>query len=154
MSPLERMSRNTLMLVPLVVIWLSLYGAALLYVEQAAFPSAALIVVAILVAAGLPPGSFLRSPLDRLASAASKGSSRVLTFLAIASPSLLVVFASLIAYSHWNYLQFADEYGLPFTRHSIALPLSGIAALVGLAVLVLNIWAIARAASTHGSSKG
>ncbi len=150
MSPLERLSRNTLMIVPVVVVWLFLYGATLLYVEEAALPSAALLVLAVLVTAGLPPRSFLRSPLDRLATAAARGQKNVLVFLALASPCLLMAFASLLAYSFWNYQRFATQYGIRSSEQTFPLVLSLIAALVGLIFLIANVAILARAPRARG----
>jgi hypothetical protein len=131
-------------MVPVVTIWLSLYGAAVLYAKQAALPSAVLVVLAIVIAAGLPPGSYLRSPLDRLAMAAARGKSGIVVLLAVLSPSLLLAFAGLLAYSNWNYRQFALRYGLESSVQALALPLSLIAAAVGLVILIANLAALMR----------
>ncbi|MEW6569186.1 MAG: hypothetical protein AB1449_13675 [Chloroflexota bacterium] len=153
-SSLERLSRNTVLMVSLVVIWLLLYIAALLYVQQAALPSAVLLVLAIAAVAGLVPGSCLTPWLDRMARAAARGKSGIVVLLAVASPSLLTTFGLLFAYWHWSYQQFAFEYGLDLTRVAVTLPLSVIAASIGLLFLGLNLWAMTRPRSGRDAPRG
>jgi hypothetical protein len=89
-----------------------------------------------------------------MARSASLGRAGVLKVLGLVAPFLLIAFAILAGYSHWNFRRFALEYGLRSSLPALAVPLSAAAAVAGVAILIANIAILVRSSGERGYRKG
>jgi hypothetical protein len=146
MSPYTRLWRNTGLMAAVMAIWFFVYGAALFFLERTALPSAAMLVLALVVGIGLIPGSYFHSLLDRGAANAAKVKPPLTAALALASPVVFLVPFALMAYEEWGALRFAEEYNLDTTGEVVGLSFLTIAAATGAIFLLINVVTLIRIA--------
>jgi hypothetical protein len=149
MSTLERLWRNTGLIAAVMAIWFFVYGAALFFLEQAALPTALMLVLALIVGIGLLPGSYLPSFLDRGAVNAAKVKPPLIVALALTSPVVFLVPSALGAYSEWGSLRWAAEHNFDTTSSIMILSLLTIVAATGAVFLLINVVTLIRIARAH-----
>jgi hypothetical protein len=146
MSTLERLWRNLGWMTIVLAIEILVHGAALFYINQAALPSATLIILVLVVGIGLLPGSYLQSLLDRGARRVSKAKPKLVPLLAIILPAVVLLGAGFFGYLEWVGLRIAAEVGLETTPSRIALVATIVLGGIGAFFLVVNSVTLVRAA--------
>lgn len=149
MSPYTRLWRNTALMVPVGAIWALIYAAALFFLEQAALPGAAMLVLALIVGIGLLPGSYLQSLLDRGAPNAAKVKAPLIVIVALAFPAVLLVPLAADACWEWANLRWAAEHGFDTTGSIATLSFLTIVAVTGAVFLIINAVTLIRIARAH-----
>jgi hypothetical protein len=132
-----------------LAVWVLIYAAALFFLEQAALPSATMLVLALIVGIGLLPGSYLQSLLDRGAAMAARAKPPLIVVAALAFPAVLLVPFELGAYLAWADLRFAAEHNLDATWSVVILSFLTIVAATGAVFLFINVVALIRIARAH-----
>ena len=139
MSPSTQLWRSTALMVLVTSIWLLVSSAALVMERQAAVLSAILLTVALVVAIGLFPGSFLQRFLDRGMRLARKAPPTVVIALALGSPPIFTLLLGFSAFLAWDNLRFAQRYHLDTGMDGLLIPLFVAGALIGLVFFVRNL---------------
>jgi len=139
MSTLSRLWRSTILITIVTTIWVLVYCTVLAIERQAALLSAIFVTVALAIAIGLLPGSYLQRPLDRGAEMATKASASVVTGFALGSPPVLALCLGFGAFVAWDNLRVAGRYGLDTGIYPILIPLFLAGALIAMVFFVRNL---------------
>ena len=139
MSTLSRLWRSTILITIVTTIWVLVYCTVLAIERQAALLSAIFVTVALAIAIGLLPGSYLQRPLDRGAEMATKASASVVTGFALGSPPILALCLGFGAFVAWDNLRVAQRYGLDAGTYPVLIPLFAAGAFIGLVFFARNL---------------
>jgi len=136
-------------MVAVLAIWFFVYGAAFFFLEQAALPTAIMLVLALIVGIGLIPGSYLHSLLDRGAPNVAKVKRPLIVALALAFPAVLLVPFAAEASWEWAHLRWAVEHNFDPTGDVIDLCFLTTMAVTGAVFLIVNTVTLIRIARAH-----
>jgi hypothetical protein len=147
MVELPRAIRRAFLGIVLTAVAQLLYGGIDLFGIRSEFSRAAQIVLALLLLAGIVPGSYLAKPIQRFSERASKVSRWRGTLSAIGAPLGILALYAFFATSDLASLSRIDNEG---TR--IRLWFSLAIVLIQLAILVLNLLDLARSSSRRSGA--